>query len=124
MLMRAYMRDRPALFFGFFFPLIFMMLFGILNLGAIGTVGLGIADEAQSADSARFVQTLKGIDAFKVTTGTRADESAKLAAGDRDVVLVIPADFRLAPVQPGSTAPTITVFTSSARPEQGIIGAA
>ena len=31
MLLRAYRRDRVALFFGFFFPLIFMGLFGILG---------------------------------------------------------------------------------------------
>ncbi len=124
MLLRSYTRDRTALFFGFFFPLIFMVLFGILNLGAIGNVNLGIVDEAQNADSARFVQSLSGIDTFKITMGARADESAKLQDGERDIVLVIPSDFRLAPVSSAPAAPTITVLTSRARPEQGVIGTA
>lgn len=124
MLLRSYARDRSALFFGFFFPLIFMVLFGILDLGAVGHVNLGVADEARNADSERFLSTFSRIETFKMTTGTRADESSKLRAGERDIVLVIPADFRLAPAQPGSPVPTVTVLTSSARPQQGVIGSA
>ncbi len=124
MLLRAYTRDRTALFFGFFFPLIFMILFGVLNFGAAGRVGLGIVDEAGNADSQRFAASLERIDAFRVTTGARDAEASRLEAGERDIVLVIPADFRLAPARPGSAVPTITVFTSSARPEQGAIGSA
>ncbi|TMC03085.1 MAG: hypothetical protein E6J35_07680 [Chloroflexi bacterium] len=41
MLLRAYTRDFTALFFGFFFPLIFMGLFGILNFGSFGHVAVG-----------------------------------------------------------------------------------
>ncbi len=124
MLQRAYMRDRTALFFGFFFPLIFMILFGVLNLGAAAKVDLGIVDEAGSADSQRFVSTLSGIEALRVTTGSREDRAAKLGNGDLDMVLIIPADFRIAPARPGATVPTITVLTSSGRPEQGAIGSA
>ncbi len=124
MLLRSYTRDRTALFFGFFFPLIFMLLFGILNLGAIGSVNIGIVDEAQNADSARLIQTLSGIDALKVTTGTRAAETTKLQASDLDIVLVIPSDFRAAPVPAGASAPTMALLTNRARPEQGVIGRA
>ncbi|HZP96212.1 MAG TPA: ABC transporter permease [Candidatus Limnocylindria bacterium] len=124
MLLRSYTRDRTALFFGFFFPLIFMVLFGILNLGAVGHVNLGIADEAKNADSERFISTLSGIETFKITKGTRAAESASLEAGDRDLVLVIPSDFRIAPARAGAATPTLTLLTSSARPEQGVIGSA
>ncbi len=125
MLLRSYTRDRTALFFGFFFPLIFMLLFGILNLGAIGSVNMGIVDEARNADSARFIQTLSSIDALKVVAdGPRAAESAKLEDGERDIVVVIPADFRLAPAAAGAARPTLLVLTSRAKPEQGVIGSA
>ena len=50
MLLRAYRRDWVALFFGFFFPLIFMGLFGILNFGSFGHVSLGIVDNANNAE--------------------------------------------------------------------------
>src|SRR5262245_17418173 len=122
MLLRAYARDRTALFFGFFFPLIFMILFGVLNFGAAGQVDIGIVDEANNDDSARFVATLSRIDTFRVKTGTRAGETDKLAVGERDIVLVIPSDFRVAPARAGVAVPTLTVYTSSARPQQGAIG--
>ena len=124
MLLRSYTRDRSALFFGFFFPLIFMLLFGILNLGAIGGVNLAVVDEAHSADSARLIQTLSAIDALKVTTAARDDAMASLLKSDLDLVLVIPSSFRLAPVPAGATPPTMTLYTNRARPEQGVIGSA
>ncbi len=124
LLLRSYTRDRAALFFGFFFPLIFMMLFGILNLGAVANVSLGIVDEAGNADSERFVSALSGVETFRVSTGARADETAKLTAGERDIVIVIPAEFRIAPLPPGAVAPTLTVLRNAGRPEQGVIGTA
>src|SRR5262245_56978744 len=122
MLMRAYMRDRAALFFGFFFPLIFMILFGVLNFGAPTRVALGVVDDANNDDSQRFVATLSAIDTFRVTKGSRAGETDRLTAGERDLVLVIPADFRIAPARAGAAVPTITLYSSSGRPEQGAIG--
>src|SRR2546423_2253862 len=123
MLLRAYTRDWVALFFGFFFPLIFMSLFGVLNFGSFGHVGVGVVDEAGNADSAQLVSSFSKIETLQVHKGARADELAALDKGDRDIVLVIPSDFRLAPVQQGQTAPTLTMYQSSARAEQAAVGA-
>ena len=123
MLIRAYMRDWVALFFGFFFPLIFMSLFGVLNFGSFGHVSTGVADEANNADSAQLIAAFTKIGTLQVHKGSRSDELAALDKGDRDIVLVIPADFRIAPVQPGQTAPTITMYQSTARAEQSTVGA-
>lgn len=124
MLLRSYTRDRPALFFGFFFPLIFMLLFGVLNLGAIGSVDVAVVDEAHNADSATLVQTLSRIDALKVTTLARDAAMTSLQRSELDIVLVIPSSFRLAPVPAGSAPPTMTLYTDRALPEQGVIGSA
>lgn len=123
-LLRAYVRDRTALFFGFFFPLIFMLLFGVLNLGSTTRVSLAVADEADNADSRRFVQALSAIETLRLSAGARAELAAKLEAGERDMVLVIPADFRLAPARAGASVPRVALLTSSARPEQAAIGSA
>ena len=120
MLIRAYMRDWVALFFGFFFPLIFMSLFGVLNFGSFGHVSLGVADEAGNADSAQLVAAFSKIETLQVHKGSRGDELAAMDKGDRDIVLVIPSDFRIAP---GQTAPTMTMYQSSARAEQSAVGA-
>src|SRR5512132_3798292 len=124
MLLRAYARDRTALFFGFFFPLFFMVLFGVLNFGGSVRVDLGLVDEAKNEQSASFIATLGKIETFKLATGERDSELAKLSAGDRDLVLVIPSDFRVAPSRPGASVPTLTLYRSSAQAEAGAVGTA
>ena len=124
MLLRAYARDRTALFFGFFFPLFFMVLFGVLNFGGSVRVNLGMVDEAKNEQSASFIATLGKIDTLKITTGERDAQLRKLTAGDLDLVLVIPSNFRIAPATPGSSAPTLSLYRNSARPEQGAVGGA
>jgi len=123
-LSRAYLRDRTALFFGFFFPLLFMGLFGVLDLGAFGTVSLGIVDEAGNADSAAFRAALGRIETLRLTEGSRTDELTSLGKGERDLVVVIPGDFRIAPAAAGSSVPVLTLYESEARPEQANVGSA
>jgi ABC-2 type transport system permease protein len=124
LLLRAYARDRTALFFGFLFPLLFMVLFGVLNFGGSVRVNLGVVDEARNDQSASFIATLSKIETFKLTSGERDAEVAKLTAGDRDLVLVIPSDFRIAPARPGASVPTLTLYQNSARAEAGAVGTA
>ncbi len=124
MLTRAYTRDRTALFFGFFFPLIFMILFGVLNLGSFGHVNIGIVDEASNPDSERFVATLGRMETLRISRGARAAELERLEAGDRDLVVVLPSDFRIAPARPGQPVPALTVYANTGRPEQAGVGMA
>ena len=124
MLLRAYTRDYTALFFSLFFPLIFMLLFGFLNLGGLGHVNVGIVDQARTPESALFIESLKKVETLRITGGSLADERTSLEKSDRDMVIVIPADFRIARVQPGALAPTLTVLTNVARPQQVGVGRA
>jgi len=124
MLLRAYRRDWVALFFGFFFPLVFMGLFGILNFGSFGTVAVGIVDNANNAQSQAFREGLAKIETLKITTGADADEQDSLKKGDRDLVVVIPADFRIAPARPGQPVPTLTLYENQGRGEQVAVGEA
>jgi ABC-2 type transport system permease protein len=124
MLLRAYRRDWVALFFGFFFPLIFMGLFGILNFGSFGHVELGIVDNANNADSQAFRAGLAKVETLHVSSGNDAAEQDALRKGDRDIVLVIPADFRIAPARPGATVPTLTLVENQGRGQQVAVGEA
>ena len=124
MLLRAYRRDWVALFFGFFFPLIFMGLFGILNFGSFGHVELGIVDNANNADSQAFRAGLGKVETLHVNSGNDAEEQDALRKGDRDIVLVIPADFRIAPARQGATVPTLTLFENQGRGQQVAVGEA
>jgi ABC-2 type transport system permease protein len=124
LLLRAYARDRTALFFGFLFPLLFMVLFGVLNFGGSVRVNLGVIDEAKNDQSASFIATLGKIETLKVTSGDRDAQLAKLTAGDLELVLLIPSNFRMAPAAPGSTVPTLTLYENSSEPEARAIGRA
>ncbi len=124
MLLRAYTRDWVALFFGFFFPLIFMGLFGILNFGSFGHVGTGIVDNANNADSQAFRGALAKVETLKITVGTLDDELTALKKGDRDMVLVIPADFKIGPARPGSAVPTLTMYENQGRGQEVAVGSA
>lgn len=124
MLIRAYVRDFTGLFFGMFLPLGFMLLFGALNFGGSVTVDLGMVDQAQNADSRQFIATLEGIEIFTVTSGSLDDERAALESGDRDMVVVLPADFRIAPVAVGGSSPTVTLYAHSGRAQEFEIGRA
>jgi ABC-2 type transport system permease protein len=123
-LLRSYARDRTALFFGFLFPLLFMALFGVLNFGGSVRVSLAVVDEAKNEQSASFIASLKAIQTFEVTISEREAALADLTANDRDLVLVIPSDFRIAPAAPGASVPTLTLYENSAEPEAAAIGRA
>jgi len=124
MLGRGYVRDGTAMFFSLLLPLMFMLIFGALNFGSFGHVNVGIVDQAGNAESARFVDGLKQISTMTVTKGELDAERARLEKGDRDMVIVIPRDFRIAPASAGAAVPTLTVYENRGQGQQVAVGEA
>src|SRR5574341_1891066 len=114
LLLRAYVRDRTALFFSFFLPFLFMVIFGTLNFGAAAKATLGIADLAKNADSAQFVSTLGKVGTFTIHELDRDEALRKIRRSELDMVLVLPADFRIAPARPGAPVPAIELYENTA----------
>jgi len=87
---REFRRDFSALFWTFAFPIIFIVVFGIIfsNEGDI-SFDLGVVNE-DGAASQQLVDGFEGIDAFDVSVGSREDELAALEDGDRSAVIIIP----------------------------------
>ncbi len=115
---KMFVRNRVALFFSLFLPLVIMVIFGVLNFGAGTTVELGVVDEAHNAASGKLIAALGTFDSFKLTQGSHADEISELEKGHRAVVLTIPAGYAL---QPGGTQ--LLAETSTAQTQQAQIGA-
>ncbi len=90
---KMWSRDRSSLFWTFFLPLVIMVIFGLLNFGELGRVDLGIVDQAQNAASARFINNLESISALDTAHGSLAAEQEALAQGQRDLVIILPAQF-------------------------------
>ncbi len=108
-----FVRNRAAVFFSLFLPLIIMLIFGVLNFEGSTTIQLGIVDEAQNDASAELIGGLDAFDYIEPTSGSREAELAQLEEGDLDFVLVIPSGF--AP-QPGQ-ATGLVAYASTADPQ-------
>ena len=129
---KSYVRNRQAMFFGFFFPLVFMGIFGLLNFGGPTKLDIGVADQARNTQSQAFAKALSSIKSVNLHTGTESSEKAALQGGHRDLVLVIPAEFGQYAVPapsagpPGAKCPTpapqakpatLTAYLNKANPQ-------
>ena len=112
---KMFIRNRAAVFFSLFLPLIIMLIFGVLNFEGATELDLGIADEAENAASANLIERLGVYDYLIITTGTREAEMAELADGERDFVLVIPEGWE---VPPPGTESGLVAYGSNNDPAQ------
>lgn len=92
-LLKIFSRDRQAMFFTLFFPITFMVIFGIASSGAEDPIDIGIVDNAASAFSERFIDSLEGNGLFSVTVGAEDDLRSLVVDGDLALTLVLPDDF-------------------------------
>src|SRR5687768_11452348 len=91
---KMFVRNRVALFFSLFLPLIIMLIFGVLNFEGSTTISLGIVDEADSDASAAFIEQLSAYEYLEISEGDRETELQELEDGDRGFVLVIPPEYQ------------------------------
>ena len=115
---RMFVRNRAAVFFSLFLPLIIMLIFGVLNFDRPTSIKLGVADEAHNASSQRLAEGLSAFDYLQISGGSREAELAKLEAGDLGFVLVIPAGFD---PQLGQES-GLVAYASTADPQQSQVG--
>jgi ABC-2 type transport system permease protein len=88
-----FFREKTAIYFSLFIPLLIMGIFGLLNMDRMASVKLGLADEAHNQISQQVVDSLKKIDTLKISEGTKDEELDSIKKGNLDLVLVLPADF-------------------------------
>lgn len=93
---RRFFRDRLALFFGFAFPLIFLLVFGGLNSGNSDvSFKVALINQSKSESAKDFVRDAKKEKVLKIddeaTTLDKANE--KLGQGTLDAAIVLPSDF-------------------------------
>ena len=113
-----FVRNRAAVFFSLFLPLIIMLIFGVLNFEGTTTIQLGLVDEARNQASAKLIDGLAAFEYLEPTTGSRQQQLTELADGNRDFVLVIPSGFD---PQPGQVT-GLVAYASTADPAQAQVG--
>ena len=91
---REFTRDRAALFWTFAFPLLFVLIFGLVfSRDSATQYEIGLINEDESPQASVLVDTLEAIDVFDLSRGSLADEIASLEDGDRRAVIAIPSGF-------------------------------
>jgi ABC-2 type transport system permease protein len=115
---KMFVRNRTALFFSLFLPLIIMLIFGVLNFEGDTSVSLGVVDEAGSEPSADLLEGLRQFDYLDISEGQREAELMELEEGNRAFVLVIPAGFD--PSAGGETG--LVAYASTSDPSQAQVG--
>jgi ABC-2 type transport system permease protein len=92
-LLKIFSRDRQAIFFTLFFPITFMVIFGIASSGGEDPIEIGIVDNATNAFSARFIETLEDNGLFNVNIGPEDELRMQVVEGDLAMTLILPEDF-------------------------------
>jgi ABC-2 type transport system permease protein len=88
---RSLVRDRAALFWTIFFPIMFVFLFGAIFGGSSDTrITVGYVDQDATPASAGLRQAFAGVALFKLQDGTLDDSKAAMQRGDVSAVIVIP----------------------------------
>lgn len=125
---KMYVRNKQALFWAMFFPLVIMIIFGLMNFDNSGTLNIGMINKSSSESSKEFIAQLEKIDTLAITQKDESEEKAALEKGDRDVVVVLPENFLAAPtvaVPAANPTPTsapspipIEIYINNGRPQQ------
>jgi len=93
-LTKIFLRDRQAIFFSLFFPIIFMVVFGFVGNQDQEPISLGIVNNAPGDLSRDFIQLLEGNPLFVVTEGEEQTLREALIAGDTTMVLILPEELQ------------------------------
>jgi ABC-2 type transport system permease protein len=113
--LKAYYRNRTAIFFSLFLPLMIMVIFGLLNLGGNNTTEtVGIVDQAHNDASRQVIDSLGRVSVLKVKQGDENGEKAALGS----LVVILPQGLGQVAQGQGAPPPTkIAAFGNAARPQ-------
>ena len=120
---RMLFRDRLSLFWTLLFPVMFIVIFGLFNLGGgPGSARLAVIDQADNDLSQRLVDGLRGIEYFNFADLASEDAAREaIQAGDLAAAVVVPASFGVGdPASSGGRpSPTeLTVYYDRSSPTQ------
>ncbi|MBT4943459.1 MAG: hypothetical protein HON31_05575, partial [Chloroflexi bacterium] len=87
--LKMYFRNKQALFWALFFPLLIMIIFGMMNFNKYSSPNVGIYDAANNDASQALIEALKGNSDQKllsVSTGTLDELHHELEFGSSRAV--------------------------------------
>jgi ABC-2 type transport system permease protein len=91
--LKMFVRNKQALFFTLFTPLIIMGIFGLIGFDRAPKMRVGIVSHSPNAPTREFIESLKQVPVFEVTEGNEEDEAQAISDDKRSVVFWVPDDF-------------------------------
>lgn len=92
--LRIFSRDRQAIFFTLFFPVIFMSVFGLIGGAEDDPMAIGVVNNADNALAMEFIATLSANPLFTITEGDEAALREQVINGDLQLALILPENFQ------------------------------
>ena len=91
---KMYFRNRTALFFTLFIPIMLILIFGAFNSTKQSTFKLDIVNDSNSQISKQFVDSLtNNKDVFNAQQNNIDTAKNRLDNGKTDIVIVVPKEF-------------------------------
>ena len=117
--MKMYFRNRQALFWALFFPLLVMLIFGMMNFNGYNAPSVGVHDEAKSEASRNLIKALQGDEeeVLKVSIGTPEEILHDLEFGESRAAIIIPKNYGL----PGELAVLQVTYDERYTQERAVI---
>jgi ABC-2 type transport system permease protein len=93
--LKMMVRNRHTTFWALLFPLLLVVVFGIIELDGIGSVRLAVVDQAQTPQSRALMENLEGVELVLTEDSAAGILEARrmVENGDLDYLLVIPDGF-------------------------------
>jgi ABC-2 type transport system permease protein len=116
--LKMYLRNRQAIFWALFFPMLIMLIFGLFNFDKFSPPDVGLVNNANNDAATAFIDAVSS-DAdplLVLDTGNEADLREKLRTGDIDALLILPEGFG----NPGSVSTIKALYDSRKPQEQGV----
>ena len=119
--LKMMVRNRNTTFWALFFPLLLVVVFGLLEFDGFGSASLAVVDEANTPNSQLLIRSLSGLEFLRLQKADGAESGARAALeeGDLDYLLLVPAGFgdALSP-DPGSTPLEVSLLVNANNKEQ------
>ena len=121
-------RDRAALFWTFFFPVMFVLLFGVLFSGTGNSkVKVGWVDQDNSQASMGLHNAFANVPLLSLQSGTLDEEKTAMQHGDISAIIVVPSGLEAVVAKTnGKSSAALGLFTDPSQTQttqvvQGIV---
>ncbi len=118
---KMYFRNRTAVFFTLFIPVMFILIFGAFNSTKQSSFKLDLVNLSSTQMGNSFASTLKNNkDAFNITENNLDTAKDRLDKGKTDLILVIPEQFGQADSTTHQLQPaTVQTYFNKGQPQAG-----